>query len=637
VSTNRYEVAILGSGIGGSMLACILARHGVSTLLLEGASHPRFTIGESLIPETGIRLRIVGEKYGVPEIGWIGSFHALRDKVSSNCGVKRSFSFMYHRAGQEYRQGEVSQLPTLTPPIGPDSHLFRQDTDSYLAALSVKYGATFRSQTRIEDIHFGDDEVELRSSTGDTFRAKFLIDASGMRSMVSDQLGMRDAVPRFRTDTRALYTHMINVKSADLLLDQAGQRALSSPLGQATMHHIFDGGWIWVIPFSNHREATNPLTSVGMMLDRRKYPNPVGRPEEEFRRIASGYPTIARHFAEAVAVRPWVGSGRIQYSSPHLLGPRMLQLPHAAAFVDPLYSSGMSVLIVAVDLIAEALLKAVAEDDYSQDRFQFIEDVINTGFDHYDMIVSRSFDAFASYETWSAWNRNWALGNMLGAFGPLSLLLRYLKTGDRAYLEKTTEPGRIGVLGSHLQPVVATMRDSQADIDAATLGQITHAEAGRRIFERLGKLDFVPKYMGFGNPKQGSTATFTLQSGARHVLWYRLIGPRQWRENCVFPLLTYVREALGFARETTGLAWRRGITALRDIFFARNSDWKYIPAALTAHGKVWTPIPPAVLPADPDAEITDLAQAAPGESGPAGSAPGESAESRRPTAAASAR
>ena len=75
IVTKRYDVAILGSGIGGSMLACILARHGVSTLLLEGASHPRFTIGESLIPETGIRLRIIGEKYGVPEIGWIGSFH----------------------------------------------------------------------------------------------------------------------------------------------------------------------------------------------------------------------------------------------------------------------------------------------------------------------------------------------------------------------------------------------------------------------------------------------------------------------------------------------------------------------------------------------------------------------------------
>lgn len=579
------------------MLACILARHGVSTLLLEGSSHPRFTIGESLIPETSIRLRIIAEKYGVPEIGWIGAFHALRDKVSSNCGVKRSFSFMYHRAGQEHRPEEVNQLPTLTPPVGPDSHLFRQDTDSYLAALSTKYGATFRSQTRIQDIKCTDDGVELRSAAGDTFRAKFLIDASGMRSMISDKLGMRDEVPRFRTDTRALYTHMLGVNSADLLLDRATRRGLRSPLGQATMHHIFDGGWIWVIPFNNHREATNPLTSVGLMLDRRKHPDPAGPPDEEFRRIVARYPTIARHFADAVAIRPWVASGRIQYSSPHLLGPRMLQLPHAAAFLDPLYSSGMSVLTVAVDLIAEALLKAVAEDDYARERFQLIEDVVNTGFDHYDMIVSRSFDAFASFETWNAWNRIWALGNMLGAFGPLSLLFRYLKSGDRSHLDKTTEPGRIGVLGSHLPQVVDVMRAAQGDIDAATEGAIIHAEAARRIFDRLGKLDFVPRYMGFGNPEQGAPATFTLLSGARHVTWYRLLGPQQWRDNCTFPLLTYAREASGFALDAAGSAWRRGNSALRDVFFARNSDWKYIPAALSAHGKVWPPIPPAVLAA----------------------------------------
>lgn len=593
MSEDRYDVAILGSGIGGSMLACILARHGVRTLLLEGATHPRFTIGESLIPETGIRLRIIGEKYGVPEIGWIGAFHRLRDNVSSNCGVKRSFSFMYHSEGEEHRPGEVNQLPTLTPPIGPDSHLFRQDVDAYLAALSIQYGAHFRQGTRIEDIKFGEDEVELHAAGGVSFKAKFLIDASGMRSMVSDQLGLRDETPRFQTDTRTLYTHMMNVKSADLLLPEPHKRGVPSPLAQATMHHVFDGGWMWVIPFNNHRNSTNPLTSVGMMLDRRKHPDPQGTPEEEFRSITSRFPTVARHFDGATAARPWIGSGRLQYSSPHLLAPRVLQLPHAAAFVDPLFSSGMSVLTVAVDLIAEALLKAVPADDFGVERFQFIEDVVNTGFDHYDMIVSRSFDSFASYDTWNAWNRNWALGNMLGAFGPLSLLVRYLKSGDRKHLEKTTEPGRIGVLGSHLPEVVATMRGSQAEIEAATRGDITHADAGRRIFQRLGKLDFVPRYMGFGDPQQGATATFTLLSGARHVNWYRRHGTPAWKENCTFPLRTYARETLKFGLESMGDGWRRGTAGVRDIFFANNQEWRYMPPAMSAHGTYWPPIPAA--------------------------------------------
>jgi FADH2 O2-dependent halogenase len=606
--TDRYDVAILGSGIGGSMLACILAKHGVKTLLLEGGTHPRFTIGESLIPETGIRLRILGEKYGVPEIGWIGSFHALRDNVSSNCGVKRSFTYMYHSAGQEHQVEQTNQLPTLTPPIGPDSHLFRQDTDAFLATMSVQYGATFKQQMRIEHIDFQQDEVALHAAGGEVVRAKFLIDASGMRSMVSDQLGMRDEVPRFKTDTRVLYTHMMGMKSADMLMEPPGKHTMPSPLGQSTLHHIFDGGWIWVIPFNNHRDATNPLTSVGMLLDRHKRPNPEGTPEQEFRKIISGFPTIARHFEGATAVRPWVGSGRLQYSSPHLLAHRMLQLPHAAAFLDPLYSSGMSVLTVAVDLIAEQLLKAVAQDDYAIERFQFIEDVVNTGFDHYDMIVSRSFDSFASYDTWNAWNRHWALGNMLGAFGPLALLVKYLGTKDPKHLAKTTEPGRIGVLGSHLPEVVATMRAAQQDVDDATAGRITHAEAGRRMFERLGKLDFVPPYMGFGDPKKGATATFTLPAGARHVNWYRFRAPKKWKERNTFPLTVYAWECVKFAFEEASSNWRRFITAMRDVVFARNSDWRYSPRALGAHGKKWTPIPAAAqLNLELDAEELELA------------------------------
>jgi tetracycline 7-halogenase / FADH2 O2-dependent halogenase len=372
-----------------------------------------------------------------------------------------------------------------------------------------------------------------------------------------------------------------------------GKHKMPSPLGQSTLHHIFDGGWIWVIPFNNHRDATNPLTSVGMLLDRHKSPEPQGTAEQEFRRIVSTLPTVARHFEGATTVRPWIRSGRLQYSSPHHLAHRMLQLPHAAAFLDPLYSSGMSVLTVAVDLIAEELLKAVAEDDFAIDRFQFIEDVVNTGFDHYDMIVSRSFDSFASYDTWNAWNRHWALGNMLGAFGPLALLIKYLASHDPKYLAKTTEPGRIGVLGSHLPEVVATMRASQQDVDDATAGRITHAEAGRRMFERLGRLDFVPQYMGFGDPKQGATATFTLPAGAKHVNWYRFRAPKEWKERNTFPLSVYALEVVKFGLEEMASNWRRFSHAMRDVVFPGNNDWRYAPRALGAHGKKWMPIPPA--------------------------------------------
>jgi len=570
------------------MLACILAKHGLSTLLIEELTHPRFAIGESLIPETGVRLRILAEKYGVPEIGWLGSFHALRDNISTACGVKRSFGFMYHREGEKHRPEETNQLPTLTPPFGPDSHLYRQDTDAYLASMAVQYGADFRQQTKVASVELREDEIRVNVAGGEQIRAAFLVDAGGMRSHVSTQLNLRDAEPRFRTDTRALYNHFVGMKPADLLLD--GKKVTPSPLAHSTMHHVFDGGWVWVIPFNNHRESTNPLTSVGLMLDRRKYPTPQGTPEEEFRSTIARFPSIQRHFAGATAVRPWVGTGRIQYSQKTLLANRVIQLPHAAHFVDPLFSSGLSVLTVSVDLMAESMLQAFKDDDFALERFRRIDDVVNGAMDHFDHVVTTSLDSFASYDLWNAWNRNWVMGNFLGTFGPFANLIRFLGSGDRAFLDRTTAPGRLGVLSSHLPEVKAAMMASSDDIAEAVSGRITHEVANERIFARLGALKFLPPYMGFGDPEQRTPATFTLPAGARHVLWYRFQGDKKWRDYASFNLLTYAGQVARFAWHHTADSLGRARRALRDVFFAANGEWKQMPHAMRAHGDRHTPL-----------------------------------------------
>jgi FADH2 O2-dependent halogenase len=190
---------------------------------------------------------------------------------------------------------------------------------------------------------------------------------------------------------------------------------------------------------------------------------------------------------------------------------------------------------------------------------------------------------------------------MLGAFGPLSLLVRYLATKDRSYLEKTTEPGRIGVLGSHLPQVVEVMRYSKEAIDGALAGEFSHAEASRRVFGRLAICDFLPPYMGFGDPDKHAQATFTLLAGARHVTWYRRNASPAWKENCVFPLTTYARHAagamVGGTRESIRDAW----SEIRDVLVPGNREWKYQPAAMQAHGRRWAPIPEFAGPA-PDSD-----------------------------------
>jgi len=129
-----YDCIILGSGIGGSMLGAILARNGLNVLMLDSEVHPRFAIGEATTPDTNLRLKLLSLKYDLPEIGHLSAFEPLRDNVSPACGVKRAFSFLYHRDGQEQQPLESQQYPTLAPPMGADCHFFRQDTDAYMLA-----------------------------------------------------------------------------------------------------------------------------------------------------------------------------------------------------------------------------------------------------------------------------------------------------------------------------------------------------------------------------------------------------------------------------------------------------------------------------------------------------------------------
>ena len=267
-----YDCIILGSGIGGSMLGAILARHGLKILMLDSEAHPRFAIGEATTPDTNLRLKLLSVKYDLPEIDHLSAFEPLRDNVSPACGVKRAFSFLYHRDGQEQQPLESQQYPTLAPPMGADCHFFRQDTDAYMLAVALKYGARVRQQTRVAEIDFGDDRVSVTTQKGDTFKAAYLVDATGMRSVLAEKLKLRQDPASFRTNSRAIYTHMVGVKPYDQVGAPKSVHGLKYPLSQSTLHHIFGGGWFWVIPFNNHKESTNPLCSVGLVLNREIHP-----------------------------------------------------------------------------------------------------------------------------------------------------------------------------------------------------------------------------------------------------------------------------------------------------------------------------------------------------------------------------
>jgi tetracycline 7-halogenase / FADH2 O2-dependent halogenase len=76
-----YDIAIIGSGISGSMLAAILAKHGTKVVVLDAGTHPRFAVGESMVPESAILLELLAERYGIPELAYPGNIAKINQHI----------------------------------------------------------------------------------------------------------------------------------------------------------------------------------------------------------------------------------------------------------------------------------------------------------------------------------------------------------------------------------------------------------------------------------------------------------------------------------------------------------------------------------------------------------------------------
>ncbi|MDW7754507.1 MAG: NAD(P)/FAD-dependent oxidoreductase [Brevefilum sp.] len=406
-----YDVAIIGSGIGGSTLAAILARQGQSVLVFEAGTHPKFAIGESTILETSEMMRALAKFYDVPELAYFSSENYF-DYAGTTHGVKRHFGFIHHQPGQSPESANVLQAIIPKQPYGHELHLYRQDTDYYLTSVAIAYGAKVLQGTPVVAVDIQSEQVEITSKQGQTYQAKYVVDAGGFRSLLADQFDLRDF--DLQTHTRGMFTHMIDVPCFNDVHLEKSEVGVPFRWSEGTLHHIFKGGWLWVIPFNNHLRATNPLCSVGLVLDPRVYPVRTDvTPEEEFYDFIEQFPQIRRQFEHAKPVRGWVRANRLQYGSTRVVGDRFALLGHSVGFIDPLYSKGLYLTHMAIFILADLLLQAKTTDDYSAQAFRLLEEVTLNYIKMHDVLVANSIKSWTNQKLWRVYSVQWLLGAYL--------------------------------------------------------------------------------------------------------------------------------------------------------------------------------------------------------------------------------
>jgi FADH2 O2-dependent halogenase len=499
--SERFDVAILGAGIGGTMLAAILARQGKKVLVLEKGSHPRFAVGEALLPQSTLWMWILAHRFDVPEIQHLTRLDSIHKHVGPTCGIKRALGFLYHEEGQRQDPLKSNLLIAPSTPLTSESHLFRQDIDLYMLKTAQRYGAAYRERVDVRDFELDDDGVSLTLDTGEQFEARFLVDGAGFRSPTADRFGLRENPTPLETQSRSIFTHMEGIKCYDDFLTDEEKPHLSAGWSEGTLHHVFEGGWFWMIPFDNVAGSTNHLCSVGLTLNMKRYPDTGMPAEEEFFKFVNRYPSIAQQFEGATAVRPWVKTGRLQYSATGGAGDRYFLMAHAHGFIDALYSRGMITTFEVLSALAGPLLQALDEDHFSRDRFAYAEKLQHAMLRQSDRVVSNSYRAFPSFPLWNAWLRVWLIAEIFGDLRLFSVCVKYLETQDKSIFDLLETDPLIGCSPPGVDEVTDLVNLSEDILARYERGEMDEETGAAAILAALDKAKCMPPVHGWGDAK----------------------------------------------------------------------------------------------------------------------------------------
>jgi FADH2 O2-dependent halogenase len=357
MSRIHFEIAVVGSGFAGSLMALMAHRLGLSTVLIERGRHPRFVIGESSTPLANLLLEEISEEYDLPSVRplckW-GSWQKQFPQVAA--GIKRGFTFYHHEFGKPFStNARANQLLVGASPNEEiaDTHWYRPDFDHYLVAQAQKLGVTYLDETELTSAREEANGLILTGARhGERLEiaAEFVIDATGPRGFLCQALGLPEKIPAHLPPTQGLFSHFENVGALPEYFFTPGQIPPPYPPEQAAVHHIFPGGWIWVLKFNNG------ITSAGVAAtDQLANDLNFKAGEPAWRRLLERLPSMADIFQPARKTMPFIHSRRLSFQSSVVTGARWALLPSAVGFVDPLLSTGFPLTLLGVQRFGDIL------------------------------------------------------------------------------------------------------------------------------------------------------------------------------------------------------------------------------------------------------------------------------------------
>jgi FADH2 O2-dependent halogenase len=369
-----FAVGIIGGGPAGAGMAAYLAKVGIECVVFESELFPRPHVGESLVPSSTRVFKEIGFLNQMEEYKFIHKYGAVWTSSSS--------SKMYHHDWEglvadghadirfeEREQPGVEQNHTY--------HVDRGKFDLLLLQHANKLGATVYEGVKVKSVDFSSDTCpQIKFSLGKKEIAtsvRVVVDASGRRTLLGNQLKLRMRDPVF--DQCAIHTWF-----------EGYNRAAVDKTGKADyifVHFLpITNTWVWQIPI------TDSITSVGVVTQKKHFAKSRESREKFFWDCIATRSELYENLKAAKQVTPFREEGDYSYAIKQICGDRFVIIGDAARFVDPIFSTGVSIALNSARFASKDIIEALDRGLINRESLRRYETTIRRGTNNWYKFIS---------------------------------------------------------------------------------------------------------------------------------------------------------------------------------------------------------------------------------------------------------
>ncbi len=342
----RYDVIIAGGGPAGSTAATLLAQYGYKVLLLEKDQHPKFHIGESMMPLIEPVMNRLGMDWGKGNLKKMGA-----DFIHEPSGRSLFFPLM-----GKYQTYQIE----------------RSSFDQKMFNNAIAHGVEACQNTKVSDVAIDEAGVRVSTSKGN-FEGRYFIDATGRSALMGRKFRKVKRLENF--GRYALFQHY-------QLTDNPAVEAVFSTGNVKIL--LVDVGWLWIIPLSGKRLSVGLVVQKQSKFDVSK--------QQIFRQYVEASPLLTSLLENSEVIFPTQAEADFSYINQRRYGARYACCGDAAGFLDPVFSSGFFFAVKTAELIADRLHQGFLKGQEADPQLHSEDDgLYKTGFNTMWLLIDRFY------------------------------------------------------------------------------------------------------------------------------------------------------------------------------------------------------------------------------------------------------